>query len=484
MGDRRGAVEGYAAVLEVDPTVASARLGRACAAIPALPADAEEVEASRTEFRLALEEFARWLEAHPVDDATRVVGADLPFYLAYQPVSGVELLAAHGHLCTQLMHEWRHRQPSRVPAPAGDLTGRRRLAIVSGHVRNHSVFNALTRGWITQLDRSEFSVSLHYLGTKTDADTEFARANVDHFEAGECSPAEWTARIEAQAPQVIIYPAVGMDQLTLQLASLRLAPLQAVAWGHPQTTGLPTVDYYLSSEAFEPEDADRHYTERLVRLPNLGAWYEPRIAVAAGPAARAAAADRPRLICAGTPFKYAPQDDEVLVRCATRLRRCRFVFFEYREGTLSRRLIERLGRAFVAAGLDPREYLELRPWASEPEFLACLGTADLMLDTIGFSGFNTVMQALECGLPVVTRRGEFMRGRFGSGILERLGLDELIADDNSDYVEVAVRLLGDPERMAEVRERIRERRAALYRDAVPVAALAEFLRTPGARSRS
>jgi predicted O-linked N-acetylglucosamine transferase (SPINDLY family) len=483
MGDRRGAVEGFEAVIRADPGAAGARLARACAAIPALAADASEAEASRSEFMRALEDFTRWLETHAVEDATRVVGADLPFYLAYQPVSGVEQLAAHGRVCTRLMREWRERQPPRAPAASGDAGARCRLAIVSGHVRNHSVFNALTRGWITQLDRSEFSVSLYYLGTKTDADTELARSSVDHFEAGELTPGEWAARIEARAPQVLIYPAVGMDQLTLQLASLRLAPFQIVAWGHPQSSGLPTLDYYLSSEAFEPADADRHYTERLVRLPNLGAWYQPREVAAAGATARQSAAELPRLICAGTPFKYAPQDDEVLVRCAARLRRCRFVFFEYREGTLSRKLMERLGRRFAAAGLDAREYLELRPWASEPEFLACLGTADLMLDTIGFSGFNTVMQALECGLPVVTRRGEFMRGRFGSGILERLGLNDLVADDNTGYVDIVVRLLRDPGRMAEMRECIRNRRASLYRDAAPVAALAEFLRTLAARCR-
>ena len=50
-----------------------------------------------------------------------------------------------------------------------------------------------------------------------------------------------------------------------------------------------------------------------------------------------------------------------------------------------------------------------------------------MLDTLGFSGFNTAIQAVECGLPVVSREGEFMRGRLGSGILRRMGMEALVA---------------------------------------------------------
>ncbi len=61
-----------------------------------------------------------------------------------------------------------------------------------------------------------------------------------------------------------------MDQMTARLAALRLAPVQLAAWGHPITTGFPTIDGYLSAAAFEPGDAQEHYRERLVPLPEVG----------------------------------------------------------------------------------------------------------------------------------------------------------------------------------------------------------------------
>jgi hypothetical protein len=70
--------------------------------------------------------------------------------------------------------------------------------------------------------------------------------------------------------------------------------------------------------------------------------------------------------------------------------------------------------------------------------------ADVFLDTIGFSGFNTVMQAVDCGLPVVTREGRFMRGRLGSAILDRMGLSDLVAKTENEYIDLAVKLAGDP----------------------------------------
>lgn len=69
---------------------------------------------------------------------------------------------------------------------------------------------------------------------------------------------------------VLLYPEVGIDPVCAQLAALRLAPVQAMAWGHPQTSGLPTIDVFLSNELMEPPDGAGHYTEQLLPLPGIG----------------------------------------------------------------------------------------------------------------------------------------------------------------------------------------------------------------------
>jgi predicted O-linked N-acetylglucosamine transferase (SPINDLY family) len=115
------------------------------------------------------------------------------------------------------------------------------------------------------------------------------------------------------------------------------------------------------------------------------------------------------------------------------------------------------------------------PWQERPAFYALMRKADVWLDTIGFSGFNTAMQAIECGLPVVTVEGRFMRGRLASGILKRMGVPELVARSEAEYVDLTVRLLSDKSYNLEVRRRIEATRNVLFHDLVPIRAFEDFL---------
>ena len=63
--------------------------------------------------------------------------------------------------------------------------------------------------------------------------------------------------------------------LAVNLAAQRLAPVQCSSWGHPETSGFPTIDYFLSSELMEPRNGKDHYSEELVLLPNLSVYLEP-----------------------------------------------------------------------------------------------------------------------------------------------------------------------------------------------------------------
>jgi predicted O-linked N-acetylglucosamine transferase (SPINDLY family) len=253
--------------------------------------------------------------------------------------------------------------------------------------------------------------------------------------------------------------------------------VQAASWGHPETTGLPTIDYFLSAAGLEPPGAEANYSEQLVRLPNLGCWVEPEPAQARPPdlAAWGIEPGVPLLLCPGSPFKYAPEQDRVLAEIARRLGRCRLLFFSYRTGALSRRLQARLRAAFAAHGVEFERCARFVPWQERDAFYGLLGRADAYLDTLGFSGFNTALQAIQCGLPVVALEGRFLRGRLASGILRRIGLHELVAADEAQYVELALRLAGDPGYRDSVRARIVAQRPVLFGDAAPIRALEDFL---------
>jgi predicted O-linked N-acetylglucosamine transferase (SPINDLY family) len=186
-------------------------------------------------------------------------------------------------------------------------------------------------------------------------------------------------------------------------------------------------------------------------------------------------ADSPLLLCPGAPFKYAPEHDAVLPVIARQLGRCQFVFFTHWTRALSGKLQQRLASAFEREGLDAERYLRFVPWLSRPAFYGLMQRADVFLDTIGFSGFNTALQAVECALPVVAREGRFLRGRLASGLLKRIDLQELVATTGADYAALAVRLARDRAYREDIRGRIAARRHLLYEDRAPILALEQFL---------
>ena len=469
--------------LELRPEYVESRWALALARLPQVSADADEPARARSEFSSALAELERWFEPAPrVATGAAAVGTVQPFNLAYQEEANRELLERHGRLCVRLMAAW--AEAERIARAAKRTAGPIRVGIVSAHLRDHSVWHAIVKGWFQHLDRGRFSLLAFHLGEE-DAETSFARARAAHFDSGRRGLRAWVDAIQRQRPDVLIYPEIGMDPVALRLASMRLAPVQACGWGHPETSGLPTVDYYLSAEDLEPADAQANYSEKLVTLPHLGCYFEPRSLAEPQAELRDLGldGDQPLLVCPGVPFKYAPQHDWIFPELAARLGRCRLVFFTHHIRALSDRFRIRLEAAFRAKGLEAERFVVFLPWLSKAGFLGLMSHAQVCLDTIGFSGFNTALQAVQAGLPMVTREGRFLRGRLASGILKRTGLSELVAPSEQDYVALVEKVLRTPGYREDLNARMIRGREALFADAAAIRGLEQFLEKASATAQ-
>ena len=499
-GELAKALPYYRKAISLSPESAEVRWAHAMAQIPMIYDFGADPHEFRDAFSRELEELTRWFTADPgrMAGGHKAVGVHQPFYLAYQPDNNRDLLARYGGLCARIMKaaESSFRTPATHSSPpearaigeqsAAIAAGPRKIAVgvVSAIIYTQSVWAAITKGFLLQLDRTRFDLHVFYVGTWVDEETRLAKAHVSHFEQGSKDLQQWMDLISRSNLDVLLYPEIGMDRMTVKLASLRLAPVQVVTWGHPQTSGLPTMDYFLSAEDFEPADmpggplAQDHYTEKLVRLPHLGCSYAALQVAAVRPdlAALGIDADSPLLLCPGSPFKYAPQHDYLYVEIARRLGKCQIVFvIGARLENVSAKLRGRLERVFKSAGLDFNRYVRFIPWQSRQEFYGLMECAAVFLDSTGFSGFNTVMQGIEAGVPVVALDGQFLRGRLGSGILKRMGLPELVAASEQDYVALVVRLARDAEYRHDIRKRIADNRHVLFNDTAPVKGLDEFL---------
>ena len=465
----------FQTALKIDSKNVQAKLGLAFNSLHKIPPNPEAVTLMRQSFGNALKDLYEWLNESTLAKAQNAIGWRQPFYLAYQETNNKELISQYGDICHKAMEWWQSRQHFLIAEPIN--TTRIKVGIVSSHIHQHSVWDAILKGWVQNLNKDLFEIHIFYVSGFSDQETVLAKALSTSFTENLGNLEDWAKAILEKQVDVLIYPEIGMDPLTCKLANLRLAPVQVASWGHPETTGLPTMDYYISAKAFEPANADDHYSEKLVSLPNLGCHYSARNVIPVAPDLSSLGIDgaSPILICPGTPFKYAPEHDKVLVSIAQKLPTCQLIFFESPEQPLSLAFKERLSKAFEIEGLAMSDFARFSPWQKTEAFYGLMQKADVFLDTIGFSGFNTAIQAIECGLPVVTREGLFMRGRLASGILKRMGMPELVVSNEEEYVNLVVKLVQEREYRKAIQEKIVANRSILFDDLSPIRALEEFL---------
>lgn len=473
LGDTAGAAAALQAAVRRAPNDLHAAVGERLL-LPQVYTDAGDVARWRARFTQGLGDLEQRVETWMPRAAEVFDLNHNNFLLAYQGADDRELQRRYSAFLARLVQAAR---PAWREPRATTFTGQRRLKV--GFVG--SLFRDCTAGryferWITGLDPGAFERYIYHSSPITDAFTRRIAEASEHFVPLRTRPADIAARIESDALDVLVQPEVGMNAITYVLAACRLAPVQCAGWGHPVTTGSDAIDAFFTSGPMEPPDGESHYAERLVRLPGLGVNYSmPATQPPVERSKLGLPGDRRLYVCAQSVFKVHPDMDDLLADVIARDPDGVLVFFQAMGRPATENLAARLQRAFAQRGIQPRGQLKFLPRMESTYFRRVLAAADVVLDTVHWSGGNTSIDAFAAGVPVVTLPGRFMRGRQTAGMLELMGLPGLIASSPEEYVRIAVEAATDRERNAALRRVISERRAVLFDQRAPVDAFAEAL---------
>jgi len=422
--------------LRRSPPSLRAQLEAACA-LPAVFDSREQILTWRSRYTEALARLdAEWQTTMLANSGAQLHAlARSNFLLAYHGEDDLDLqcrFAALIERATAILQPELHAPPA--------WPGRsRRIGLISSFWRRCTV-GSYFACWVDWLRQAGYRVHLYQLGPRRDDLTDRLAAGADVFHYVETSLEELAQHIRSERLDLLIYPELGMDARMIPLAALRLARRQVVAWGHPVTSGFTTIDGYLSCAEMEPDDAAAHYREPLYLLPGLGVEYlRPSIP----PPVDFDWPARPRVLVPQATFKLHPDGDTVMADIAARCPNVEFVLFEAEQPRWVEQFRHRLTRCFAERGL-PAPTLRILPLGSRERYLQVNQACDLMLDSLHWSGGNTALDALQCGLPIVTCPGRFMRGRQSLAMLRRLRLEPaLVADTPQAQAERAVSLLHD-----------------------------------------
>jgi len=475
------AIAAYDMALKSNPNYIKALWARCMSQLSVIYPDQSSIQISRELYLKELMNLQSTISLRNPEDieaAADAVGRHQPFFLAYQGYNDRDLQHLYGELVCRIMSSRHPEFAEHLPMPSCSCGDPLRIGIVSAYFFYHSNWKIPIKGWIENIDSSRFSLYGYHTGKKKDRATELARNCFTRFVKDIYSFEELCRIIRNDNLHVLLYPEIGMDPTTLKLAALRLAPVQCTSWGHPDTSGLPTIDYYLSGDLIEPKDAQEHYTEKLIRLPNLSVYYAPD-PVPDAEVSRNMFGLRPKSIlyhCCQTLYKYLPKYDEVFPRIAKQAGNCQFLFSSLPEiESIIEQFKTRIFQKFKEFNLDANNYVVFLPALDKDKYTALNKLCDVFLDPIGWSGCTSTLEAIDCNLPVVAFPSPLMRGRESTAILTMMGLKETIAASLDEYVALAVKLGQSSEWRREISEKIARNKHIVYKDKYCITVLEDFL---------
>lgn len=283
---------------------------------------------------------------------------------------------------------------------------------------------------------------------------------------------EAAERIASARCDVLYHWQVGTDPLGYFLPFARPAPVQCTSWGTHVTSGIPAIDFYLSSELIEAPGSEARYSEELVRLATLPT-YQPTV-VRPGSSPRRTDFGLPEgrhlYACLQRLAKLHPDFDPLMADILRRDPRGLIVLLEDAIPRATELLRARL-RATMPDVFERVVFAARRPG---DEYLGLLSLADVALDPLPYGAGLTAYDILGLGVPLVTLPGDRHIGRYALGCYRKIGVDGPVAETQEHYVELATRLADDGGYRSEMSTRITKAASALFEDKQALAEHARF----------
>lgn len=328
-----------------------------------------------------------------------------------------------------------------------------RVGYVSADFRSHSV-GFFIEPVLSNHSKSDFDVFCYDQATVPDDTTNrIMKVGWTWRAVYGLSDREMADQIRADAIDILVDLSGHSVGNRLGVFALRPALIQVTWLGYPNTTGLKQIDFRLTDEVADPSSMTDHlYAERLVRLPSIFLCYAPPVSapeVAPLPGGEI-------IFCCFN--NYPKVSDTVLNLWGRILHAVPGSKLFLKSGSLGDAGVRtRLTKRFAGLGINSSRLIIAGFTVKREEHLQSYGACHIALDTYPYHGTTTTCEALWMGVPVVTLAGVNHAARVGVSILRNVRMTELIASNYNQYVEIAVNLALNRERLQQYRNSMRQR---------------------------
>jgi len=398
-------------------------------------------------------EALRHYELAIVDDRNPVVAFQnlLFFMMCASGFSAADIHARHRDFARRFEEPLLSAPPAFRNAP--DPGRRLRVGYVSPDFR-YSVVGHYMQPILENHDRAQFEIHAYFTGRAHDSVTERIASLVDHWhDVKALSDEDLAALVRRHQIDILVDLCGHGPGARILVFARRPAPVQVNYLDYSATTGMSSIDYRLTTEYCDPSGAsEQYYSEKLYRLKGTYWTYNPSVR----PPVTELPLKSNGYATFGSFNLYYRITSEVLdlwARVLQAIPRSRLLIVSVAPGSTQAALLERMDRAGIA-----RERVAIHGVVSFQKYNELIGAVDIALAPFPYNGATTLMDCLWNGLPVVAKAGgETFTTRLGCSVLATMGLSELIAADEDEYIRIAAGLASDAPRLSELRRTLRQK---------------------------
>jgi predicted O-linked N-acetylglucosamine transferase (SPINDLY family) len=324
-------------------------------------------------------------------------------------------------------------------------------------IRNHSVFKDRHQIIKKLSDDKRFDVYIITTADLIDNKQVFLKTNHIKIEVDLLKAKE---TIEKLNLDYLVYCEIGMNPFFYLLAHMKLAKIQINTWGHSDTSGIDTIDYFMSSKLYEIESAQEHYSEKLIKLDSMCTMYvNPNRYTNFKTRYEFGFSDNFHIyLCAQSLFKILPEFDMYLLSILDKDPNSILILQDSVTDSKNK-IIKR----FEKYGIDLTR-IHFIGSISHQLYMNYINISDVVLDPYPFGGCNSSLEAFSLGIPVVTQPSKMINGRFTQGFYKKMEFEDMIVNNKKEYINKALQICKDKEYRKLIIKKIKDNNHKLYND--------------------
>lgn len=341
--------------------------------------------------------------------------------------------------------------PAVMPGPGARI----KVGYVCANFKTHSV-SYYTEAFLKHHDRGRFEIYCYSDVVKADPVTmKFKSFEVQWRDISALDDVQVFETVRTDGIHILVDLDGHAGNRRLPVFLKKAAPIQVTYCGYPNTTGISEMDYRLTDEWADPAGEEKYYSEELVRLPHGFLCYTPP---SYAPDVSPPPCRKNGFVTFGSFNNLSKITRDVVLVWASILKRAPDSVLVLKNRSFQdERMRDRYIKLFKEQGVEFGRIMCRPPSATQEEHLRMYGCIDIGLDTFPYNGTATTCEALWMGVPVIAFRGDRHRSCVTYSLYSQLKLPEFCAEDPKGYVEAAVSLAHDREKLADVRNTLREK---------------------------